>query len=51
MKAIINDNFLLSDPKLKSVKEKNEAIDNLLGICEGSPLTMDDIKLERLSRQ
>jgi hypothetical protein len=34
-----------------SVKEKNEAIDNLLGICEGNTLTLDDIKRERLSRQ
>jgi hypothetical protein len=46
-----NDKFLLSDPKLKSTKEKNEAIDNLLGICEGNSFTMDDIRLERLSRQ
>jgi len=34
-----------------SVKEKKEAIDNLLGICEGNTLTLDDIKQERLSRQ
>jgi hypothetical protein len=46
-----DDKFLLSDPKLKSIKEKNDAIDSLLGICEGCSLTLDDIKTERLSRQ
>jgi len=34
-----------------SVKEKHDAIDSLLGICEGNTLTLDDIKTERLKRQ
>jgi len=42
---------LMSEPKLKSIKEKNKAIDDLLGLCEGNTLTLDDIKRERLSRQ
>jgi len=37
--------------KRNSVNEKNEAIENLLGICEGNTLTLDDVKRERLSRQ
>jgi hypothetical protein len=37
--------------EINSVKEKNEAIDNLLGICEGNTLTLDDVRRERLSRQ
>ena len=41
-----------SIPDLKeSIKEKNKAIDDLLGLCEGNTLTLDDIKRERLSRQ
>ena len=32
--------------KQNSVKEKKEAIDNLLGICEGNTLTLDDVKRE-----
>jgi len=43
--------YLLSEPKLESIKEKNKAIDDLLGLCEGNTLTLDDIKRERLSRQ
>jgi hypothetical protein len=46
-----NNEYLLSEPKLKSIKEKNKAIDDLLGICEGNLLTLDDVKQERLSRQ
>lgn len=37
--------------KRNSVKEKKEAIENLLGICKGNTLTLDDVKRERLSRQ
>jgi len=46
-----NDKFLLSEPKQNSIKEKNKAIDSLLGICEGNTMSIDDIKQERLSRQ
>jgi len=46
-----NDEFSLSNPKLKTEKEKNNAIDSLLGICEGNTLTLNDIKTERLKRQ
>ncbi len=42
---------LMSEPKLKSVNERSKAIDDLLGLCEGNTLTLDDIKRERLSRQ
>jgi hypothetical protein len=45
------DEFLLSNPNLHTEKEKINAIDSLLGICEGNTLTIDDIKTERLKRQ
>jgi len=43
--------FLLSNPKLNTKKEKLDAIDSLIGICEGNTMTLDDIKTERLKRQ
>jgi len=43
--------FLLSDPKLTTEKEKLDAIDSLLGICKGNTLTLNDIKTERLKKQ
>jgi hypothetical protein len=50
-KIMHGDEFLLSNPNLKTEKEKINAIDSLLGICEGNTLTLDDIKAERLERQ
>jgi hypothetical protein len=46
-----NEEFLLSNPNLTTEKEKNNAIDSLLGICEGNTLTLNDIKTERLKKQ
>jgi hypothetical protein len=43
--------FILSNPKLITKKEKLDAIDSLLGICEGNTITLDDIKTERLKKQ
>jgi len=46
-----DDEFVLSDPKSNTVKEKFDAIDSLIGICKDNTLTLNDIKTERLNRQ
>jgi len=43
--------FILSNPKSNTEKEKFDAIDSLIGICKGNTLTVNDIKNERLKRQ